>query len=109
MSDIAYGIDASALRAHASRVAECAGAVHQAAGAGATTIDGSAFGILCSPLALPVGVVTGAATAAIDYVAGQLDTMAADVRTMASNYDGAEADAQTSYARAKRDYSTTLG
>ncbi len=109
MSEIAYGIDAGALRAHAGRVAECAGAVHEAAGAGATTIDGSAFGILCSPLALPVGVVTAAATAAIAHVADQLDTMAGDVRAMAGNYDSAEADAQTSYTRAKRDFSTVLG
>ena len=52
-----YSIDAQALGEHSGRVAQCASGVHEGASAAETTIDGSAFGVLRSPIALPVGLV----------------------------------------------------
>ena len=79
---VTYSIDAQGLREHSGRVAQCASGVHQGASAAATTIDGSAFGVMCSPLALPVGLVCGGAMIAIGHVAEELDALSRNLRTL---------------------------
>lgn len=104
-----FGIDAAALREHSGRVAQCAAGVHQAASAAETTIDGSAFGVLCSPIALPVGLVCGGAMLAIGHLADELDALSRNVRSMAGNYEASEQQAVRTYRATRRDYSTKLG
>lgn len=104
-----YSIDAQALGEHSGRVAQCASGVHEGASAAETTIDGSAFGVLRSPIALPVGLVCGGAMIAIGHVAEELDALSRNLRTMAANYEAADPQAQRTYRATRRDYSTTLG
>ena len=104
-----YSIDAQALGEHSGRVAQCASGVHEGASAAETTIDGSAFGVLRSPIALPVGLVCGGAMVAIGHLAEELDALSRNLRTMAANYEAADQQAQRTYRATRRDYSTTLG
>ncbi len=104
-----FKIDADGLRSHAGVVTTVASSIREASSAGATTIDGSAFGIMCSFLAPPAAIVTGALTLAINHLAGEVDELSREVRTMAGNYDTSEQVASTGYRAAKRDFRTLLG
>lgn len=79
--------------------------LHEGASAAETTIDGSAFGVLRSPIALPVGLVCGGAMVAIGHLAEELDALSRNLRTMAANYEAADPQAQRTYRATRRDYS----
>ena len=104
-----FKIDADGLRSHAAVVTTAASSIREAASAGASTIDASAFGIMCSFLAPPAALVTGALTATINHLAGEVDELSREVRTMAGNYDTSEQVASSGYRAAKRDFRTLLG
>ncbi|HRW18509.1 MAG TPA: hypothetical protein P5181_06650 [Dermatophilaceae bacterium] len=104
-----YAVDIPTLSSHARAVAGHASGVRTAADAAATTIDGSAFGVLCAGLAVPAGLVTAAMTLAIRGLADELEQTAADVGTMARRYADAEDVAVSGYRSARRDVRTSLG
>jgi hypothetical protein len=105
----AYGIDSGAIRSHASTVTSVASSVREASSAGSTTVDASAFGLMCSFLAPPACLVSLGVSAAISHLADAVDELAQDPRTMASGYETNEQVTSSGYARAKKDFSTILG
>lgn len=104
-----YDIDIEGLRLHSYAVDARARDVATAGQAAVTTLDSSAFGVLCSFLAAPAMLVCGTTTAAIGALADELGRTGDKVRSMADRYQGVEDDSSREYRRTKRDFSTTLG
>lgn len=104
-----YEIDITRLRHHAYAVDARAARVGQARDAAVTTIDGEAFGVMCSFLALPATLVCGTAALGLGALAGELSRTAELVRTMATTYQSVEDESSAQYRSSRRDFSTTLG
>ncbi len=106
---MSYDLDLEALRRHAGVVDQVAAGVQTARGAAVSTLDPSAFGVMCAFLVPATGLVVGAATLAIDGLAQDLTELAQEVRKMADDYQGVEEQSGVRYSGARQDFSTRLG
>ena len=79
----------SEIRAHAGRVEEVGNHIDTArSAAGQVSMNAEAYGVLCSPLLVPIlGLLEGAGIAGIAASAAAVDGTALALRAMASSYE----------------------
>jgi hypothetical protein len=81
-------VDSEVLRSSASQAKAAANQVSQARKAGASALPANAFGIMCSPLFLPMyGVVETAADALIDSMSQSIERAASNLVKVAESFD----------------------